>query len=328
MSESDLTQLPQPAATEPQPRFAVVDLVRGLAIGAMVVYHTAFDLSDDRLIGTDIVDNLGWRLFARSVAGTFLLVVGVSLVLATRNGFRLAPFLRRVGLIAGGAVLVSLATWWFDPSTFVFFGILHEIAVASVLAIPFLWLPGWLVALAAVAVLAAPWFLANPLFDWWPLLWIGLSPDPPATVDYVPVLPWFGVVLAGLILGRLAVRFGDRAAAWHPSGRLAAAIAIAGRRSLPIYLIHQPLIVGALALVVIVLPPGRAVVEQNFLGQCSAACANQGRSATDCTQLCACMFDGLYGTDLFAMKSFDAMTPDQTERWDGVVNRCLAPPQP
>src|SRR5690606_29598688 len=67
------------------PRLAVVDVARGVAILAMIVYHAAFDLSANRLIAVDVIASLPWKVFARSIAGTFLLVVGVSLVLATRN---------------------------------------------------------------------------------------------------------------------------------------------------------------------------------------------------------------------------------------------------
>jgi uncharacterized membrane protein len=127
------------------PRIAALDVIRGVAILAMIVYHAAFDLRAAQLIGVDVVNDLGWKIFARLIAGTFLVMVGVNLVLATRRGFRLQPYLRRLALVAGGAVAVTLATWWSQPQTFVFFGILHQIALASVLALPFLRLPSWLV---------------------------------------------------------------------------------------------------------------------------------------------------------------------------------------
>jgi uncharacterized membrane protein len=319
------------AITDASPgmRLAAIDLLRGVAIVAMVIYHTAFDLYADRLIATDVIDDLGWKLLARLTAGTFLLLVGVGLVLATRHGFRRKTYLRRLAFIAGGAGLVTLGTWWFDPSTFVFFGILHEIAVASVLALPFLWLPVWLVAAAGTAIIAVPFYVANPLFDAPALWWVGLSTEPPVTVDYVPVLPWFGVVLAGIVVGRLLVRHGGSLWQWRPTGVAARALMRAGRWSLAIYLIHQPILVGLLAVVVTLLPPpGREVVRGRFVGQCVSACTSGESSANDCTALCGCMFDGLYGTDLFAMKSLTAMSPDQLRRWNGLVDSCQPQPSP
>jgi uncharacterized membrane protein len=307
------------------PRLPVIDLARGVAIVAMVIYHTAFDLSADGLIATDVVGDLRWTIFARLIAGTFLGLVGVGLVLATRNGFDRRAHLRRLALIAGGAALVTIGTWWFDRSTFVFFGILHEIAVASVFVLPFLSAPTPLVAIAAAAIVAAPLFLASPMFDWWPLWWIGLTADPPVTVDYVPVLPWFGIVLIGIIAGRLVVSHAATLAALRPADPLSRRLIRAGRWSLAIYLIHQPLIVGGLYLFTTLFPPGEEFLRDRFVGQCSTACAAAGdRSAGACTALCGCMFDGLYGTDLYAMHSTEAMTADQQSRWDALMDRCRA----
>src|SRR5262249_30877785 len=109
----------------------------------MVVYHFAWDLWAFGLVETDVEHDVAWVLFARSIASTFLLLVGLSLVLATRNGLRLQPYLRRLAFVAGGALLVTIGTYFIEPHEFVYFGILHLIAVASVLALPFLTLPAW-----------------------------------------------------------------------------------------------------------------------------------------------------------------------------------------
>ena len=308
-------------------RFAAVDLLRGTAIVAMVIYHIAFDLSAERLIVTDVAGDLAWKVFARTIAGTFLLLVGISLVLATRRGFKRDPFLRRLALIVGAAALVSLGTWWFNPETFVFFGILHEIAVASVLALPFLWLPSVAVAAVAALVIAAPWFLANPVFNTPALWWVGLSTEPPVTVDYVPIFPWFGVVLAGIVAGRILVTYGAALARWRPANVLAHWLTFASRWSLVIYLAHQPLIVGTISLALPYLPADEGVARANFMSQCVAACRPDRDEAT-CTAFCGCMFEGLYGTELFAMNSFAEMSPVQRETFDGILALCNTPAPP
>ncbi len=200
----------------------------------MVIYHAGFDLTARDLVPFDVTRDLGWVVFARLTAGTFLMLVGWSLVLATQNGFRPQPYLRRLGIIVAAAMLVSAATWWMQPSTFVFFGILHEIAVASVLALPFLWAPSLVTAAVAAIVIAVPFFYASPIFDWPPLWWVGLSATQPESVDYVPVFPWFGVVLAGLVLGRLFVAHAldTPFARWRPTERFSAAMVWLGRWSL------------------------------------------------------------------------------------------------
>ena len=133
-----------PAAAASRPRLAVIDLIRGVAVVAMIVYHLSWDLLDYGLIDVDVVND---PLLAESspmlIAGTFLALVGFNLVLAKRNGIRPAAYFRRLAIIAGAAALVSLGTYWFMPDAFVFFGVLHMIAAASVLALPFLRAPVW-----------------------------------------------------------------------------------------------------------------------------------------------------------------------------------------
>lgn len=309
------------------PRLAAIDCVRGIALIGMVVYHTAFDLYSDRLIATDVVDDLGWKALARVTAGAFLFLVGIGLTLSTRNGLNPPRYFRRLGLIAGGAVLVSIATWWFDPGTFVFFGVLHEIAAASVLALPFLWLPSVVALVAGAAVVALPFAFTNPLFDTPALWWVGLSTTEPATVDYVPVFPWFGVVLLGLVAGRVVLRHAGRIARFQPQSRAIRLLAFGGRHTLLLYLVHQPLIVGALSLAMAVLPPpSKDVLRARFVGQCSAQCGAHGDQAPFCQTVCGCLFDHLYGTDLYAVKSLADMSAGQRTRWNAIIDSCQTSP--
>lgn len=310
---------------EARPRLAALDLARGVAIVAMVAYHAAFDLSMARLIAVDVPSDLGWKILARLTAGSFLLIVGISLVLATRTGLDRGAFLRRLALIVGAAALVSLSTWWFNPRSFVFFGILHEIALASVLALPFLRLPSLLVAGAAAFFAGLPWFFSAPIFAEWPLLWVGLAPEPPVSVDYVPVFPWFGVVLAGIVAGRFLVGYGGPLWRWRPTSPPLAWLMIAGRWSLVIYLVHQPLLVGAVSLAAMVLPPNEGIARTNFLGACQPACG-PNRDAPTCTAFCNCMFDGLWGTPIFAKDTFEEMTPEERVTFDALLATCDAAP--
>lgn len=307
------------------PRLPVIDVARGVAIAGMVVYHTAFDLYANRLIATDVIGSLPWKMLARSVAGTFLLLVGVGLVLSARGGLNWGRYGRRLAFIAGGALLVSAATYWFDPATFVFFGILHEIAVASLLALPFLlWAPAWLTAGAAAVFLVLPWFWAGDVFNAWPLWWVGLSTDPPVTVDYVPVFPWFGVVLAGLLAGRLVVANQATLARWQPRSALARFVALAGRWSLVIYLVHQPLIVGAVSLLAVVVPPGKETRYRIFMDQCLVARPLGCAGDESCRPLCGCAFQPL---DDGGFLNAGAKRTDETDAAViGILARCQAQP--
>ena len=313
-----------PPAEDRGRRFAAIDAIRGAAIAAMVIYHGAFDLSARSLIPVNVVRDAGWIVFARSIAGTFLLLVGIGLVLATRKGLRIRPYLRRLGLIAASAALVSLVTWWVEPQEFIFFGILHEIALASILALPFLWLPAWIVAPVAAAAIALPYVFTSPFFDWPPLWWVGLSATTPVTVDYVPIFPWFGVVLFGILIGRLFVAdFLDSPfTRWRPANLLGKAAVWAGRWSLVIYLIHQPILYGLLWAASPFVSPNQTALERNFMDQCTQACHLQGRDDATCNTFCGCMFTNLAGTDLMSVRTMNDLTDAQRTRWNGILAAC------
>ncbi len=198
-------------------RLVVVDMARGMGILLMFVYHFSWDLTFFGFASLPLFTDPAWLAFRTLIVSVFLLVAGVSQVLAQRGGFRPRPFLRRLALIAACAGAITVATAMVFPQGFVFFGILHNLAVASVLVLPFAGLPSPVIAAIAAGFVAAPWFAAHPLFDHTWLQWIGLMTRPANSVDYVPLFPWFGVVLLGVIVGRQVVAGGAASVAgWNP----------------------------------------------------------------------------------------------------------------
>lgn len=323
MSRPDIT-VPSPP---PRSRIELVDLARGIALLAMFVFHFAYDLSHFGLIDVDIQAQTGWRVFARLIAGSFLTLVGASLVLATRDGLNGAAYLRRLAMVAGAAALVTLGTYVAMRDSFIFFGILHHVALASVLALPFLRLPTPAIGLAAGAAFALPVLIAHPVLDQPALLWLGLSRDVPSTADFVPVLPWFGCVLAGMMLARLALPHlaGSRFAAWQARSRAARLIVWGGRHSLLVYLVHQPLFIGAilLTLQVTARPPSE---ERPFMLSCQRSCAGGSLSADACEKLCTCTVDGLKRSELWRKVLADALSPEERARVASVAQACVAAP--
>jgi len=229
-----------------QQRLLLIDALRGVAIAMMVAFHFCFDLSYFGLADFNFYQDSFWLNARTLILSSFLFLVGVSLVLATRSGLILTRYLRRLGYLLGAALLVSVATWWMFAERFVFFGVLHFIALASVLGLVFV-RAGWLNLVLGIALILVANRYQSPWFDEPGRRWIGLMTHKPPTEDYVPLLPWFGVVLLGMFAGptlrRLARHWQPRSAA-PPLGWLA----FAGRHSLFIYLLHQPLLMGALAL--------------------------------------------------------------------------------
>jgi uncharacterized membrane protein len=229
-------------------RIALVDLLRGLALVAMAVYHFAWDLGFFGIADLKVTEHPLWIAFARATAGSFLALAGVSLVLGHGNAIRPRSFLRRLAMIVAAAGAITLTSWYADPDSTIWFGILHCIAVSSVLGLAFLHVPVPLVIAAAFACLAAPAFLASPAFNAPIWLWLGLASEPLPSDDYNPLLPWFGMVLLGIAAARLAPRIAAKETGprWQPHDAVTRALCLAGRHSLIVYLVHQPLLLGLL----------------------------------------------------------------------------------
>jgi uncharacterized membrane protein len=240
-------------ATAPRRRVWEVDALRGVAIIMMVIYHLMWDLYSFGIAEVDLYGPF-WQWFQRATASLFLLLVGVSLQLrAGRIGpsdaerSRLWPRQLRRGLVVFGCgMLVTAVTLAVIPQAFVVFGILHLIGVSIILAYPFMRLGLWNLPIG-LALIAAGAVIARSTVDFPWLVWLGLRYDGFASVDYFPVLPWFGVVLIGLAVGDLGYGRGRRPNVPDLGGAPPVrALGWLGRHSLPIYLIHQPLLVAAL----------------------------------------------------------------------------------
>jgi uncharacterized membrane protein len=303
-------------------RIQSIDIARGVAVIAMVVYHLVWDLAFFGVIDQATAMTPGFRRLGATIAGSFLLISGIALVLARQAAvddaaFR-ARFIRRLAIVAGAAALVSLGTWLAMGDRFVRFGILHCIALSSVMALPFLRLPFWVALVAGVVTLALPWVVDHPQFAQTPLLWLGLSTQTPAMVDYVPVFPFAGMTLLGVAFGLRAQAGGQPGAGAGPS---ASWLAWLGRRSLPIYLIHQPVLYGVLFILASSLAPAlrsdqTPSVDRDTAGfrtECRRSCEAQNSKA-HCESYCTCAETEMKTTDLWrrAMSSRD-MGALQTE---------------
>jgi uncharacterized membrane protein len=237
-------------------RYWEIDTLRGVAIVMMVVYHFVVDLSLFDFYQAEVFAG-GWRSFASLTAGTFLLLMGGSLSLgysrASPRYTKLDLFKRYLvrGLtLVGWGFVITLVMWLYFGRALVLFGILHLMGTATILAFPFLWLRWANLALGLLIVVAGRYL--NQLQSSPPgLFWLGLGPVPFYQLDYYPILPWFGLTLLGLFLARLLYPAGSRRFELPPSNNWGAAKLLGGmgRRSLLIYLVHQPVLLVFLFLV-------------------------------------------------------------------------------
>ena len=224
-------------------RLVVVDLARTLALAGMVVFHVTFDLELFGWLAQGTTVQGGWAILARVVAGSFLFLAGVSLVLAHGGGLRWPAFRRRLVRVAGAAGVVTAVTWVTIPQAFIFFGILHSIALASVIGVVLLRLPsGVLLGLVVAVVWVDRTYAFEVLNPRW-LVWTGLGSAQPWTMDFVPVFPWLAAFLAGMGVARLMAGTGM----WDRLRGVGAGLdrlAWPGRHSLAIYLLHQPVLIA------------------------------------------------------------------------------------
>ncbi len=233
-----------------------VDMLRGVAIVMMVVYHFMWDLRG--LAGYDINVYTGfWHIWQQITANLFIGIVGVSLTLSygrarNKGGSTAALWgkyvLRGVVVLTWGLV-VSIVTYFVDPSHYVRFGILHLIGVSIIIAYPFLRFRWLNLILGIVLLLLAQIIPFFGLYNPW-LTPLGLNAYSLPAFDYFPLIPWFGVALIGMFVGNSLYAHGQRRFTLPDMGNAFGirTLRLLGQNSLLIYLIHQPIMIIILIL--------------------------------------------------------------------------------
>lgn len=231
-----------------QTRIEALDLARGIALVAMTIFHFAFDLELFGLKEPGYISQPHWKYFARSIASSFLFLTGFSLYLAHANGIRWRGWSIRMVKIVASALVITIATYFATPNQYIFFGILHAIAFASLAGLLFLRMPWVLIVVIAAGVFAIRYFGRTQLLDAPLWYWTGLSAVNPNSSDYVPVFPWFSAPLLGIAFAKLCERMNWMAYLSKPQfeQKPARFLKFLGRNSLVYYLLHQPVMIGLL----------------------------------------------------------------------------------
>lgn len=244
------TARPNHQTSATSPRVALVDALRGFAVAQMIVYHFIYDLNYFGFVRVRMLLDQPWVGWRTAIVTQFLLLVGVSLVLRTRHKPAWSDFRRRWLQVAAAAALVSAGSGFLFGPRFIWFGILHFIAVALILVRLLIPLGGWNLALGTVALAAGLLFAADA-FNAAPQNALGFVTQKPSSEDYVPLFPWIGVVLFGAGAGALWARRGfalvpSLTALNESPPRL---LVLLGTWALTVYLLHQPVLMGLLWLV-------------------------------------------------------------------------------
>jgi len=237
-------------ADRPLPRLGIVDLARGCAIVQMISYHFIYDLTYFGWLHIRMTQEADWIAWRNAIVSQFLLVCGVGIGLSDAAGRSGARFWRRWRQIGAAAALVSAVSAWMFGPRLIWFGILHFVAVALLLARP-LATRGLLNLAVGAVLLAVGLSVHDERFDPAWISWIGMVAHKPPTEDYVPLLPWFGVVAIGIGLAWMwRQRDFAMPRSWQRLDSVPARVVRwIGRWPLTIYLVHQPIMMGVLFLV-------------------------------------------------------------------------------
>jgi len=229
-------------------RFDRLDALRAVAIVWMAIFHFCFDLNHFGFTSQNFYADPFWTAQRSCIVSLFLFCAGFGQAVAIEQHQPWRRFWRRWAQVAGCALLVTLGSVWMFPRSFISFGVLHCIAVALVV----MRLSGgagrwlWLLGLVAIAL---PQFAQHPFFDPRLTNWVGLVTHKPITEDYVPLLPWLGVMWWGLAAGQWVLA---QRRTWVTGALPAplAPLATLGRWSLSFYMLHQPVLIGLLTALV------------------------------------------------------------------------------
>ena len=200
-------QSPTRAATSSPLRFDAVDALRGLAMVWMTLFHFSFDLNQFGYIRQDFYHAPLWTWQRTLIVSLFLFCAGLGQAIAVAQRQRWPRFWRRWAQVLGCALLVTVGSWWMFPQSYIYFGVLHGMALMLIIArltVPWgarLW---WLGVCAIAIQLIASYALQTgataqlaEILNSPQLNWLGLITRKPVTEDYVPLLPWLGVMWWG-----------------------------------------------------------------------------------------------------------------------------------
>ena len=225
-------------------RFDRLDALRAVAIVWMAIFHFSFDLNHFGFIRQNFYTDPFWTVQRSCIVSLFLFCAGFGQAIALAQAQQGPRFWRRWAQVAGCALLVTAGSWFVFPNSFISFGVLHCIALALVVLRLSAGAGAWLWPLGLLALLLPQW-LQSPWFDTRWTNWIGLVTHKPIAEDYVPLLPWLGVMGWGLAGGQWVLA---RRRTWVTGAvpDLLKPLAVLGRWSLSFYMLHQLVLFGLL----------------------------------------------------------------------------------
>ena len=204
----------------------------------MIYFHLIYDMKELYGYAVNYEGNIPYYLGKLS-AVLFITISGISATLSRSSWKR--------GLkVLGAALLITLVSYIFDNDFFVVFGILHFLGLSMILSVIFKKLGNFTLLVAGTAIIVLGYTFPLDNFSNNYLLMLGFRSQAFTSSDYYPLIPYLGIFLFGMVLGRILYSNKKSLIRPLPGHHF---ISIAGRHTLLIYLIHQPLILLILYLI-------------------------------------------------------------------------------
>ncbi|WP_119396423.1 heparan-alpha-glucosaminide N-acetyltransferase [Salinibius halmophilus] len=211
-----------------------LDALRGIAIVLMAIFHFCFNLSVYQYFTMDLANQWPWRWFRYVIVFMFIGLVGVGLGMTHKRGINVVKFSDWMARLLGGALVITVSTAFMFPGAWVYFGILHVIALSGLLALPFANKPR-LAFVVALIIFAATAIWTDLMRMSWFYQWIApILELPRSTQDIAYLFPWLGVMLLGITFAHNLPK-----REMLPSWAAPAWLRFLGRHSLVVYLVHQ-----------------------------------------------------------------------------------------
>jgi uncharacterized membrane protein len=210
-------------------RILELDVLRGLAIVGMIIYHIGFSL-DFYGIQEIAVREGGWAVLRRSVQFSFLGLVGILLFISKKTPKQQT---KRAFIVFVCALIITQVTWIVIPDFYVRFGILHLIATSIVMMSFFSQRPYYALAIGCMSLILGTYIKL---------------PAAGASIDYFPIFPWLGVVAFGVFIGNMLYKKRTPLVRLKKN-ILTTPLSFLGRHSLIVYMVHVPMIIAALVII-------------------------------------------------------------------------------
>lgn len=231
-------------------RWHLIDALRGLALLNMLAMHALYDVNV--VFGREP----GWALrpgvhvWQQYICWSFILIAGLAYAWGRKRNLRRGVLLNLFGFA------ITAVTLLFVPQEAIWFGILNFLGCAILLTLALEKGLNRLPAAAGLALCALLfWFFFRinagvlgfglrvpaALYRIWILTPLGFPHPDFRSSDYFPLLPWIFLFWCGFYLKRLF----DQSPACRRAARTKIPLLSAiGRHTLPVYLLHQPVLMG------------------------------------------------------------------------------------